>query len=111
MAGKKPYPIPFDAQGNLSGYPMGKDEWRPNEVFLATLHFQYIGRGRSSAVAVWQDITHNRRLEMFMTDLSDVIAQVGVVAGGHCTAHWTFQKRGMNYGVRLAKPDEIALDK
>ncbi len=108
MAKVKPViQIPFYTTGpykGLAGYPDGywPMEWRDNHVFMDHLLFDDFQRGRSAAHAVFKSTTSGDRYEMFLTDLGDVIKRMGLTNGGGIAAYFTFVKRGMNYGIRLA---------
>ena len=98
---KDPIPIPFDENGSLLAFPMGrKIEWRENYEFDETLTVESMERGRSAARFILKD-EHGRRYGMFMTDMLDLIQTAELIAYGHIDARWTFVKRGSNYGIKL----------
>jgi hypothetical protein len=113
MAAQKPaIQIPFYTSGpykGLAGYPDGywPMEWRENCVFMDRLIFDGFQRGRSAAHAVFKSTTSGDRYEMFLRDLEDVLRVGGIEKLGYLTTYFTFVKRGMNYGIKLATvPDE-----
>lgn len=76
-------------------------EWRDNYVFHATLSVTGITRGRSAARINLED-EQGRKYEMFLTDVADLLQRAPTIAYGMIEADWTFQKRGSNYGIRVA---------
>jgi hypothetical protein len=119
MAPKKKYTgkIPFDGDGNfmayardqsrppsirrINGTAVGVGEWRDNYEFDATLIIDGIRRGQSAARFLLMDSDTGVRYEMFMTDALDMLQRAEMIAYGHIEGHWTFCKRGMNYGITL----------
>ncbi len=108
MAKTKPtIQIPFYTEGpykGLAGYPdkYWPMEWRDNHVLMDRLVFDGFQRGRSAAHAVFKSTTNGDRYEMFLTDLEDVLRLGGIEKLGYITSYFTFVKRGMNYGIKLA---------
>ena len=90
------------AKGSLIGYGGGGPnvEWVENKVFPDTLTYTGYGRGRSSAVFYFKG-SQGEEYQMFMTDMDDLLKYVGML-NKEVTAWWTYQKRGANYGIRLA---------
>jgi hypothetical protein len=80
-----------------------------NFRFVATLQFLDYSRGRSSAKINLED-EFGTRYGMFLTDLLDVLRNCRI-ENGSVTATWTFQKRGMNYGIRLARLKDGSIPK
>lgn len=100
---------PFNKNGSLLNYisyPDQVHEWRPNKPFPAMLILEGITRGMSAARFVWNDDKH-RRFEMFMTDAADLMRANTSLYGGTVDTWWMVQKRGKNYGVRLATNDDL----
>lgn len=93
-------------KGTLIDYGGSGDnvEWVENKVFLNTLTYTGYGRGRSSAVFYFKGIL-GETYQMFMTDMDDLIKYKGIT-DQKVTAHWTYQKRGQNYGIRLADSEK-----
>lgn len=81
-------------------------KWRENTPFHAVLSIQGTQRGRSAARFTWTD-NDGHRYPMFMTDMVDT-AKSGSIIRGVCVAWWTVQKRGQNYGIRVATQEELA---
>jgi hypothetical protein len=107
MSKKGNYQIPFDKDGNQLTYPedFGRSavaEWMDNVVFYDTLEFQRFLRGRSAAHCEFKRLS-GQKVIMFLRDFEDVIPEM---FAGRIHARWTYCKRGQNYGIRLADPDE-----
>lgn len=99
------YQIPFDSEGNQLHYPdtwgrYGVKEWRDNHEFEGTLRVVNMARGRSAAYFIAEVVETGKRVTLFMKDLFDAIPFIerGLIRG-----RFTFQKRGMNYGIRCVK--------
>lgn len=93
--------IPF-RDGNLLGYAQGELEWIDNFVFYDTIVYDGFERGRSSIKIIFKRVSNGKRVEMFMKDF-DLIMKSGGFQSNHLTGHFTFQKRGQNYGIRKAE--------
>lgn len=95
-------------KGSLLPYVgIGSDdniEYVGNKVFEDTLTYVQTRRGRSSAVFIFED-SQGATYQMFMTDIDDLLKTKNI-SNGRVKAKWTFQKRGQNYGIRLAKEEE-----
>lgn len=94
---------PKDVAGSLVPYPdssSGNIEYVENRVFTDTLTYTGFGRGRSSAVFYFVG-SKGETYQMFMTDMDDLIKYRGIT-DKQVDAWWTYQKRGQNYGIRLA---------
>lgn len=101
---KTPYKIPFNKKGDQMTYADHYvHEWRENSVFQMALTFETYGRGRSSVVLIFRG-RKKAKYSMFMTDANNVIP---LMNKGKINEYWTFQKRGQNYGIRLATDEEI----
>jgi hypothetical protein len=122
--GKGNYKIPFDFDGNLVEYDGARvrhptetntvqytsgprqvakyvdPQYKDNYIFEATLTFKSIHRGRSAAHFIVED-EHGHKYVMFMTDLLTVLENCKIDRG-KVHEHWTFIKRGKNYGIQLA---------
>ncbi|MFD8650691.1 hypothetical protein [Streptomyces mirabilis] len=100
---------PFDRNGSLLNYisyPDQVHEWRPNNPFPALLILEGTTRGLSAARFVWHS-DKGSRFEMFMLDAADLMRANTNLYGGTVDTWWTVQKRGKNYGVRLATSDDL----
>lgn len=97
---------PLAADGSLVSYARYEQTLTEVAPFAATLTIQSIVRGRSAAHFIWTD-EQGRTWPMFMTDMVALLEH-GVEEGGSVTSTWAVQKRGANYGIRLAKKDERA---
>ncbi|AMB18701.1 hypothetical protein BH780_gp118 [Bacillus phage Eldridge] len=97
---------PREVKGSLIDYGAGGDnvEWVENRVFPDTLTYTGYGRGRSSAVFYFEG-SLGEKYQMFMTDMDDLLKYAGVL-NKEVTAWWTYQKRGQNYGIRLADSEK-----
>lgn len=86
--------------------------WLDNKMFIATLEFLSMSRGRSAAnfdgvlrnVRGW-DMEFRTFLEgchvnIFMTDMLDIVQKTNISHGITNDSLWTFCKRGSNYGLR-----------
>lgn len=80
-------------------------EWVENRVFPDTLTFTGYGRGRSSAVMYFEG-SDGAEYNMFLTDTETLLKTKDII-NGKVTANWTYCKRGANYGIRLAKDEEV----
>lgn len=96
---KKKYQIPFDENGDLINYPESfmNPVFKDNFEFGDTLEYVDYSRGRSAAYFNFVSLNTNRKYTMFMTDFNDI---VHLLEKGRITGTFTFQKRGMNYGVK-----------
>lgn len=99
-------------RGNLMHHPRphggatGPDEWRDNPVFSAELTYKGTERGRSAAFFRWED-RQGRKYPMFITDIGRMIqAAVKLEEGGKVFGEWFVVKRGQNYGITPALPDD-----
>jgi len=91
--------IPFDKNGNMLGYgSYGVHEWRDNYEFDASLKFTYAGRGRSAVKFHFED-EFGKQYEMFLQDLSDIIAN-SIIDKGSISGRLTFCKKGENFGIK-----------
>ncbi len=90
----------------------GVGEWRDNEPFTATLQMLGTERGRSAAFFRWQVVKASRAdlvgaiLPMFITDVGHVLMMGLAQPGGKITSEFFVVKRGQNYGITPAQPDE-----
>ena len=82
----------------------GRIEWRDNYIFTTELEVTSYGRGRSAANFNLQD-SEGHNYNCFMNAIIDIIRDSRFSAG-KITATWTFEKRGQNYGIKLAKIQE-----
>ncbi len=105
--------VPYDEDGNLRHY---KDDgasepvMRPNRPFQAELTLTGMRSGRSAKYLIWTD-DDGRTYPMFVTDLMDVIREKGIAPGGRTGKLWWYvRKRGTNYGLALAPPDQVAAE-
>jgi len=121
------YQIPFDPKtGDQQFYPSPSAcEWRDNFQVQTRLVLDYVERGRSAAHFIFQTMDDDTlpagtRVYMFLTDVEEVIACLGIHPGGVIDATprsflwdalagfessypvWTFRKQGLNYGITLA---------
>ena len=110
--------IPFDKDGNQQHYPQSqwayKDEndpnergtyvepeWRDNARFKSELHFIDYGRGRSAIYFILEDFD-GHGYTMFPSALMEVLSIIDITDGWTGVEEWEFEKRGQNYGVKLA---------
>ncbi len=100
---KKTKIVPFNDDGNMLGYPCGyvTDYRELSEEFKANLSYTGFSRGRSSIKAHFEDVSSGVKYEMFMKDLDTILKDSGNVI--EVLGLWTFQKRGMNFGIKLVK--------
>jgi hypothetical protein len=118
------YPVPYDQNGSLLHYARNygsRDgaarylteygattiDWRENEVFSATLRIDNVESGRSAKFVWWKSAggVDTRRYPMFVVDLVHLVDH-SEIWHGIVSARWRVQKRGENYGIRLALEDE-----
>lgn len=81
-------------------------DWRPNVPFAATLRLVDTRRGRSAAYFIWYDET-GAEFPMFITDMLALVQSGVAIAGGTVSTRWMVTKRGANYGIRHAGPEEV----
>lgn len=121
MAKTKVLTAPYDEQGNLLHYPdrwryeplpgnpyrrVDACDWRENKTFHAVMTLQDgVTSGRSAKYVNWRD-DQGHGFPMFVSDLVDLVVN-GYVEKGKVDYWWMVAKRGQNYGLRLAKEDEI----
>lgn len=100
---------PYDQHGSLINYvtrhPGQVHEWRENKPFPESLLLTGTTRGMSAARFTWS-AAGVRTFEMFMTDAADLMAN-GTIFKGSVDTWWIVQKRGTNYGIRLATQDDL----
>ena len=130
MGKKKPtWRVPFNSKGDLLDYvydsqdPLiewtfetnpegkrvrretGRGRWDDIHIFSDILRIDGIIRGRSKAQ--FQLVGSNgEKYVMFMTDAEEMI-KTGEIHKGMIAGDWTFQKRGANIGIRLAKEEDF----
>lgn len=110
---------PYDSDGNLMHFPcflytwldgirveIGP-EWRPNRPFVTQLRLVDYERGRSAAFFTWED-TDGHTYPMFLTDVMTVLVGGNLDKGWTEERVWEVKKRGMNYGIGLAKDQVLA---
>lgn len=88
-------------------------ELKPNKKFFANLQFDSMSRGRSAAnfEAILHEVDglenedceylNGCHVNIFMTDMLDIIKNATISNGTTNTYMWTFCKRGSNYGIRM----------
>lgn len=87
-------------------------EWKDNCSFYANLEFKSMSRGRSAAnfEAVLHQVDGDLfpegflegcHVNIFMTDMLEIIQNTNISKGVTDTHLWTFCKRGSNYGIQL----------
>lgn len=82
-------------------------EWRGNPVFEATLKLKGTERGRSAAYFRWEDVNTEQRYPMFITDVGHMIMLgMHLEPGGVVSGRWFVVKRGKNYGITPAPPQD-----
>ena len=95
------YKIPLD---NRTGHPMtyssneAYTEWVENWVFSDILKLKKLKRARSAAHLIFVSLQTDIEFTMFLKDFLDCNEQLN---GGILRGQFTFQKRGMNYGIRM----------
>jgi hypothetical protein len=94
------------------GYQL--EDWLDNKIFTSDLEFLSMSRGRSAAnfEAVLRNIRGQEynfisfltgcHVNIFMTDMLDIIKKTDIRHGIIYDSLWTFCKRGSNYGLRGA---------
>lgn len=97
----KTYQIPFDKEGNQQSYPSMGSIMKDNFTFDETMTYRGYGRGRSSATILFED-SKGKRYSMFLSDFDELMRTKGL-DGKSVKSTWTFCKKGMNYGLALAK--------
>lgn len=114
---------PYDHRGNLMHYAEtgirryrgvepqpgqpGYVEWRANEPFSGTLTLGGVTSGYSAKYVTWK-APDGRSFPMFIADLVEFIHRYsGDINQGTVHARWMVAKRGQNFGIRLAKDDEV----
>lgn len=94
--------VPF-IKGKPQTYVVGNEaglEWRENTPFEDTLVFDRFTRGMSAARACFRSKKLKGPVEMFLTDLADVMHHLN---DGMLMGTFRFAKRGMNYAVQYVK--------
>lgn len=125
---KKELFVPFDRYGNLLDYSYSgiteeekemckrdgkiehfwgrdntlKEVFVPNFEFEDTLIFKHFSRGCSSVKAHFESETTEKKYEMFISDLEDVIRD-NHLSNCRISGRFTFVKKGQNYGIMLLK--------
>lgn len=88
---------------------MTEPDWRPNLPFHAAFQIDSMRSGRSAKYVILTPVNapdDPRTFPMFVSDLIDVAQRQGILVGGVMSGRWMVAKRGMNYGLRLAKDEE-----
>lgn len=100
-----------DARQTDDGYVWGepriiRPDWRPNTPFAATLRLIETRRGRSAAYFIWHDEA-GHEFPMFISDMLLLVQSGVAIASGAVSTRWMVTKRGANYGIRHAGPEEV----
>lgn len=103
MSNKKAvlYPI---YKGQLLSFQPYNDtdvEWVENREFNDTLTYLGFSRGRSSATFLFEG-SNEEKYTMFMKDMDTLLKSPKNIIDMQVSAVWTYQKRGQNFGIRLA---------
>lgn len=83
----------------------GKWEWKENYCFVDDLEFDGFSRGCSSAKALFRSLNDGKVYEVFLKDLVEII-RISDLRYGIVHGHFTFVKRGWNYGLRYITDKE-----
>ncbi|THA72460.1 hypothetical protein E6R60_26375 [Streptomyces sp. A0642] len=101
---------PYDRYGGLVSYIVSNasnvHEWRENTPFPEMLLLTGTTRGMSAARFTWS-ASGGRTFEMFMTDAVDLLTNATNIFKGSVDTWWIAQKRGKNYGIRLATQKDL----
>ncbi|MFE4863263.1 hypothetical protein, partial [Streptomyces sp. NPDC056670] len=92
---------PYDRHGSLMSYVGTVEPPFPDMLLLTGTK-----RGMSAARFTWS-ASGARTFEMFMTDAADFITNATNLFKGSADTWWIAQKRGKNYGIRLATQDDL----
>ncbi|MGW7100347.1 hypothetical protein [Streptomyces sp. NPDC054838] len=104
---KAPYNRNGDLMDYVDSYPDRVHEWRPNRPFRAMLELHDGERGMSAARFVWHSTEGGHVYKMFMTDMTDLVKHAPHIYKGTVDTWWIAQKRGRNFGIRLAIQDDF----
>ncbi|MFD7835552.1 hypothetical protein [Streptomyces sp. NPDC059761] len=107
---KAPYNRDGDLMDYVDSYPDRVHEWRRNRAFRALLVLHDSERGMSAARFVWHNSEGGHIYKMFMTDMTDLVKNAPNIYKGTVDTWWIAQKRGKNYGIRLAAQDDFKAD-
>ena len=100
---KGDYQIPFDSNGDMltyAGHGMMHGTtvtWKDNFQWDDNLEYESYGKGMSAIHIYFRSLVSGKKYTMFMTDFHDIIKDM---VTGRLSGTFTFQKRGMNFGVR-----------
>ncbi|PPS89528.1 hypothetical protein [Streptomyces sp. MH60] len=99
---------PYRSNGSLMDWvgTVEPHEWRDNKPFPAMLILQGTERGMSAARFVWHS-DKGHVYKMFMTDMVSLVQNATNLYKGTADTWWVVQKRGKNYGIRLADNDDL----
>lgn len=98
---------PYNENGDLLRYPNGRNAvWKENTPFPATMTFERKVYSYQAAGYVYFRDERGCQYPMYRSALPDLIARA-VINKGTVTAMWMVEKKGRNYGLRLAKEAEI----
>lgn len=86
----------------VGGWNQDKIIWLPNEPFMAMLKLEGYTRGRSAAQFKWKHVITGGTMNMFMTDMTDLLQNNTLHCGAILTT-WIIKKRGSNYGIAQVK--------
>jgi hypothetical protein len=75
-------------------------EWKDKFEWEGVLTLEGMTRGRSAARFIWRDYK-DRKFEMFMADMVELVKSGACIENGCCGAKWTFTKKGANYGIKV----------
>ncbi|MGW1436919.1 hypothetical protein ACWD7M_16915 [Streptomyces griseus] len=112
MTAITPPSVPFSSSGNMLGFvrfEVDAAEWRPNEVFSATLRLHEVKRSVSSARFVWKDEVDGTQYPMLLPDILDIVTG-GTISLGVTKGWWIVCQRGRNYGLRRASETETVAE-
>ena len=94
--------VPFDKEGNMSGYDYGFTEsWLAlDHTFDASMKYIGYTKGRSSVKMLFIDIVTDRQYEMFLNEF-DRLIKLGEIDDSYLSGKFGFSKKGVNYGLRF----------
>ncbi|MCX4799682.1 hypothetical protein OG497_38145 [Streptomyces sp. NBC_01242] len=104
---KAPYNTYGDLMVNIPSRPGDVPEWRENKPFRAMLILDDTERELSSARFVWHNSHGGHAYRMFMTDMANLVKSANNLYKGSADTWWIAERRGKNYGIRLADQDDL----
>lgn len=95
--------IPFDTDGNMLDYPIGKINKVKNHIFYDMMRITNCIRGRSSVRIILIN-PNGKKYSMFLSSFIKMVKETDILEG-QVEGYWYFVKKGANYGLEYLKKE------